>query len=52
MTEMPNERRGRKRNSKKNRSDWAKTSKTRKRPITGQDFDDLKKGKFDWGGPK
>lgn len=45
---MKNEIRGRKRNSKKNRSDWAKTSKTRKRPITGQDFDDLKKGKFQW----
>ena len=45
---MKNEIRGRKRNSKKNRSDWAKTSSQRTRPITGHDFDQLKKGQFKW----
>ena len=41
-------RRGRKRNSKKNRSSWAKTSSKRTRPVSAQDYDDLKKGKFNW----
>ncbi len=40
--------RSRKRNSKKNRSSWAITSSKRTRPITAADYDDLKKGKFNW----
>jgi hypothetical protein len=40
--------RERKRNSKKNRTKWARTAHLRARPITGGDFDELKKGKFNW----
>ncbi len=44
--------RRRKRNSKKNRSSWARTSHLRNRPITGSQFADAQKGRFDWGGVK
>lgn len=40
---IPGALRSRKRNSKKNRSEWAKTSHLRRRPLTAGDFDDLKK---------
>lgn len=47
--QIPGAARGRKRNSKKNRSAWAKSSHLRNRPITAGDFDSLKKENgFKW----